>query len=895
MQSGGWMAQSGFVLAMLAIASATVSVVNRQPVIYDTVTPKLRIEGTGFMEAGSGPPTLKFIPGLTAGLDYGFDVASDTMLVLELRKGKRWANLGSQDQATLYMSEVSFEDGTNHLMSPVAVATVVPTPVIRESSAEIYHSATPMLTINGTGLAKIHRMEFTPPLKQDEDYTLMIRSSQQLLLSKKPGKVWRSDPGPLVLKRIDTGGGLLQLNPPAGGVTVAEVQADLDAHGITVIPSSQPIYQSTPEFTVDGTGFGSAGMSFRFSNSITNFTVQVMGTEAATLKLKPGAQWRKQVEKLPGPLTMLAAKHQGAGWVPLGATAAKRGRSVAVVFEDPVILPSSAQHFNTHSHHITVSGKGFVKNINVVPYNYQMRMEMDPPLQMSQDYTVTVLNRTAMVLELGAQKSWCLTSTSCSLKVKAIDTGAGMVNQDVVVAVIGEDDAVHESGLSVARSTDIIYQSAHYKPLSVYGSGFVDNMNLIFYPPIQKNTDYDMSFISESEIVLTLIEGQKWMPAAGPLILMSVQVTESSKPIYAGLTQQLTFDGIGFEGGFGVSDFQIVVNLDPTPASDYEVLAKSEKLVLLGLKEGKKWADVPAGETVPIKVVSIDSGAGEEQYNPPVQIAVAQADPSEDEDAHPGQCDDSCIYAFDGECDDPENDHVDHGFEWGEDDDYFYDYDDSDLYGDDYDFYYAGGGYGYYGYDTLNYIAACDPGTDCTDCGGFGVTEATECDNTCRFSRDDYCDDPRGNDLCNMGTDCQDCGPVGADNFTAHWDTTWFDDDDDYFYMPGDYEPYEDLDAEAASAAVVKSVQPDSSELPADDVGSGGSSFMSIITAVACVIGAGVIVAGAVLGFRQLRSGQSLPYLPVNRQAEEGGVEMGDSVPLTPDVVTIGGGTTHRD
>jgi hypothetical protein len=51
----------------------------------------------------------------------------------------------------------------------------------------------------------------------------------------------------------------------------------------------------------------------------------------------------------------------------------------------------------------------------------------------------------------------------------------------------------------------------------------------------------------------------------------------------------------------------------------------------------------------------------------------------------------------------------------------------------------------------------------------------TVCDNSCPYSRDGVCDDPRGANYCHLGTDCQDCGPVGEGNATR------LNDDDDYW------------------------------------------------------------------------------------------------------------------
>ena len=74
----------------------------------------------------------------------------------------------------------------------------------------------------------------------------------------RSGRKWRSDgePGPLKLRRIDTGAGDLRIDAKYGGVTVAEVQVDLGAHGVTVESAADhKLYQGDPELTVRGSGF----------------------------------------------------------------------------------------------------------------------------------------------------------------------------------------------------------------------------------------------------------------------------------------------------------------------------------------------------------------------------------------------------------------------------------------------------------------------------------------------------------------------------------------------------------------------------------------------------------------------------------------------------------------
>ena len=157
----------------------------------------------------------------------------------------------------------------------------------------------------------------------------------------------RSEPGPLLLRRIDTGAGALRLDAAFGGVTVAEVQADLGQHGVTV--ESHPdrfIYQSEATLFVRGEGFFPGNTTLRWANGLrgkgVNYTTStsaspnqltlLRNTETDTAG-KQTHKWRNNPKNLPGPLVLLAV-NAGAGWVPVGPTEMKKGRTVATVFED---------------------------------------------------------------------------------------------------------------------------------------------------------------------------------------------------------------------------------------------------------------------------------------------------------------------------------------------------------------------------------------------------------------------------------------------------------------------------------------------------------------------------------------------------------------------------------
>ncbi|CAM9704563.1 unnamed protein product, partial [Ectocarpus sp. 8 AP-2014] len=206
--------------------------------------------------------------------------------------------------------------------------------------------------------------------------------------------------------------------------------------------------------------------------------------------------------------------------------------------------------------------------------------------------------------------------------------------------------------------------------------------------------------------------------------------------------------------------------LSPTLVGDYEIKEQGwtdETLTIsLSTDPGAMWANVRAEDrTVEVKVVSIDTGGGE-VFMPGGGVVIAEVR----KDDATFNCEDSCVYANDGQCDE-DRDGVE-ALNWSGAM--------TDSNGESESFTsQASGSRGYLdssampGEDTddivLVHSPSCPLGTDCTDCG-LELAEDGRCTNTCRFARDGVCDDRRAVGLCADGTDCQDCGPWDQSNFT---------------------------------------------------------------------------------------------------------------------------------
>ena len=69
---------------------------------------------------------------------------------------------------------------------------------------------------------------------------------------------WALEPGPLKVVAIDTGTGLVHLNPEEGGVVVVGVKGDIKVKD----NESLYIYQSTKQVKVEGSGFENLDVSW---------------------------------------------------------------------------------------------------------------------------------------------------------------------------------------------------------------------------------------------------------------------------------------------------------------------------------------------------------------------------------------------------------------------------------------------------------------------------------------------------------------------------------------------------------------------------------------------------------------------------------------------------------
>jgi hypothetical protein len=584
------------------------------------------------------------------------------------------------------------------------------------------------------------------------------------------------------------------------------------------------VYNDQLTITIKGTGFNPLGNTLRFTNGIlgkgVNYTITSATAESLTLRLAAGSHWRKNVENLPGYLTLLAV-NAGEGYVAVGPTNAAKGRDVATVFEKPTVYSGAVKLYQTHSHELRIRGAGFTKQLA------RTQLRFDPPLTENVDYTINVEDRTELVVTLMDGRSW--RSDTGPLLVTAINSrgdDAGWVSvggEGVHVAEIIDDlDTDTTGGVEIIPMGVKLYQSTLQETLIITGSGFKDGMSLTFEPDIKEGVDYDMVVTSKNQLTLSLRKGRKWRNEPGFLLAKIVKVNGKSYPLagtdgirvavvladpvikegkdkyHESQSKVVAIEGSGFTN---VADTKITIR--PASPNAYKVISVLDDTILIQLKQDQDWLPsfmslvgaADADKSVPLQVSGLDTGAGEIVFDEPITIGYIV------KDREGVVCDDSCEFAFDGICDDGSESEYYYSYSYYS----YYTYADDDLggyYGGEGEEY-GGGNYGYGGHyayyddyympDESYTVSACVKGTDCTDCGGVDAiinynelvanpdTGVDSCVNTCPYARDGVCDDPRGANYCKLGTDCQDCGPVGADNFTRADDDGWWDDDDDYW------------------------------------------------------------------------------------------------------------------
>ena len=806
-------------LAVIALAMrvvlSEVTIIGAPQVIYDR-SPKLRIRGAGF-DAEDHDITLELAAQgeATLRVDKDYMVTKDPQnegLILKLLNLRKWVNLESHNPPVgLVLNAVYFKNSpdVNLLPEPKIVAQVLSTPEVESDDRVMFQGASAAMTIKGSGFvgAKEVELYFDPPLLQEIAYEVVTKfplAENEVELRLRHGYQWRDKPGPLRLVGVDTGGGPVKLNGDEG-ILLANVKEDLESHQVEVEDTSedQIIYYDQPEITIRGKGFNPDGTVLRWSNGImgegVNYTTTSITETSMKLRLTAGSHWRKNVENLPGFLTLLAVNAGGVdGWVPVGPMNSGKGKDIAAVFEKPAVHSSNEKLYRTHTHELHIEGAGFTKGLMS-----KTKFRFNPPLVDGTDYVTRQIDRQDMEITLLDGRAW--RESAGPLLITHVNTmgedqgWVAMPGDGVHVADVVDDvDASKTGGVEIYPQGQKVYQSVLQREITIFGQGFKTGIKLHLDPPLIENVDYSLEVESSNKVTLSLLAGHKWAREASFLIVKAVTiagdkhnmagedgirvavilpdpvVSPGTSNFHETQSKVISISGTGFTN---VADTKITIR--PTTGGSYKILGVSEDTVRVQLKPDYDWLpsflsleDESEDKKIPLQVTAVDSGAGEVEFDFPVTVGYVV------KDREGVVCDDSCDFAFDGICDD------------GTETEYYYEYEMYGYYLDD-----DLGGYYYVGDDAYSEGIIDDDFDDSVD----DIPEDDGYDDDYEDDYDDFDDDYEGNieddeyyfdddyyaghregyyayayddyyapddeytvSACLEGTDCTDCGGVDA-------------------------------------------------------------------------------------------------------------------------------------
>lgn len=288
-------------------------------------------------------------------------------LTLKLLKDRQWADSDSlTPPVSLVLWSVKFKGSNRNLIpAPITIAHVLKIPTINESPQTIFPTSKELI-INGTGFigSNFVNFDFQPPLVKGVAYEDVTKYPQkdQIVLRLRRGYTWREDEGPLRIIGVDTGAGTVKMGGDEG-VVIANIVPNPELPRVIVHSTvgEQFIYADEVNVVIRGLGFNSLRNSLRFANDLTedrDFTTVSTSDSMISLRIVPGALWRKDFENLPGPLTLLAV-NVGNGFVPVYPNGFGKGSDIALVFERPDVFSGRKTIYRTQSHEFHIKGTGF--------------------------------------------------------------------------------------------------------------------------------------------------------------------------------------------------------------------------------------------------------------------------------------------------------------------------------------------------------------------------------------------------------------------------------------------------------------------------------------------------------------------------------------------------------
>lgn len=529
-------------------------------VIYETGTKIFNINGTGFRAKST---MLIFNPPLEKEEDYMLTVRSPTFMQLTLKTGKKWR----EDPGPLKVSHIDTGAGWLRIDSKYGGVTVAEVQVdlglhgvtVDSSDTTRIYQSQSTLKIFGTGFNSVYSANsliWGNSLRgKGVNYTITGGTSDELTLTLVPGaNKWRANPvnlpGPLTLLAVDAGAGLIPVGPTEAkkGRVVATVFADPTVQSN---PSKKIYVTHTHEMWISGTNFVPGSTIFAFDPPLDvgiDYVSSTVNSTSALVSLKDGKRW----SPVAGGNLRVTAIDTGAGFV-RGFTPVIVAAVVADADDHPsgiTVDRSSGREIYSENpktgekQSVIISGSGFCEN-PVLSFS----PEVDPSI-----YEISKSSSdTSLVLDLQDGERWrdwpgtlVLNSMTCPQATVDFANGDG-----IAVATILDLPVVSEELRRVYVT--------HTKRLIISGSGLshsaLGSGVEVSLDPTPSEA-FEVVDVRATEIVLALVDGYSWLPAD------EFPTGNETKPIYA-LSIDTGAGSIKF-GDFGVKVAEVFA--DPAGA-----------------------------------------------------------------------------------------------------------------------------------------------------------------------------------------------------------------------------------------------------------------------------------------------------------------------------------------
>ncbi|CAM9604552.1 unnamed protein product [Ectocarpus fasciculatus] len=587
------------------------SVQARNTEIYRSFTRELNIYGTGFNNVVQ--PILVFAPPVddVAVNVHGIDTGAG-MVVFD---------------SPVTVAIVSPSIGTHYDNVAQVAANIDALPSVEPSSGQLFmNGAYNGIILKGSNFGLRPKLYFDSVLP--ENVMQQFISSTEIAITKNfsldipPGpqvpSPWRPEPGPLKIVAIDNGAGPVPLNPEDGGVVVATVLAN-----VKIQPNEDlHVYQSTKQIQVAGSGFDN-DIQFSYlgggGEKAGGSKLDTLSPSQITITLGEGSVWVKNVKVLPAALWMVCdvsvAGFKSQKYYRDDGFSLSFGGPIATVFEEPSIDASDIEINHTGSQELVIWGTGF--NTLVAPV-----IDFDPPLDLASLH-VNVVNRTSIQLTLGiAQSGWVPVEQLGPLKIKGVDTGAGMVVFDspvTVATVVPDSEPFLNQVFHVDLDAAELMSRKSATPSLHEAAEFSQKVDNTIVPPLSFETSSTFgsstssSFGSTESTESLTVKGDNFGMAAGQVdntLGPPPSVEASSTVIYMGSTDSLAVKGDNFDMAT-----RLIFNPPLETGFEMRVFSRTEIDIFTKPVIGRApntWRAEPG----PLKVVAIDTGAGLVQLNP---------------------------------------------------------------------------------------------------------------------------------------------------------------------------------------------------------------------------------------------------------------------------------------